>query len=250
MYCPNCGKSLPDQFIFCDSCGTRIEKLIGPEQPAESAVGTQNEIPQESHNETTYEPPRDIHPEPAVTDWSPASPVTPHPATAAQNETPTAQTMTAASPPPSTQVFLQAQSMQPEFDLQADKVPADDRNNSKTVSFLTWMIINILNIIPFSFSLLFIVTIFGRNIYLISEGEFDLLSIILMVLAAAYIVLILIWAIGSPRARSLKNFALATIVTALAAGIAIVAWLIIDPEFVKFVFNAFLYYFDIPYEIN
>lgn len=112
------------------------------------------------------------------------------------------------------------------------------------------MIINILNIVPFSFSFLFIVTVFGRNIYLFSEGIIDPLSIALMVLAAAYIILIIVWAIGRPKAQSLKNYALAVILTALITVIIIAVWYLIDPEFVKNVLNAFLYYFDIPYEFH
>lgn len=50
MYCLNCGKSLSDEFLFCDNCGARLEKetIMEPEQPAGSAPVTPAEIPQEA----------------------------------------------------------------------------------------------------------------------------------------------------------------------------------------------------------
>jgi len=217
MYCLNCGKSLSDEFLFCDNCGARLEKetIMEPEQPAGSAPVTPAEIPQEAG----CEGPTDDQQETAC------------------------ETIPA---------FQQMESQPSEHSQQVDQDPeeADGKKACKTVSSLTWMIINILNIVPFSFSFLFIVTVFGRNIYLFSEGIIDPLSIALMVLAAAYIILIIVWAIGRPKAQSLKNYALAVILTALITVIIIAVWYLIDPEFVKNVLNAFLYYFDIPYEFH
>ena len=34
MFCPNCGKNLPDNSAFCDGCGTRLGAAPAPVQPA------------------------------------------------------------------------------------------------------------------------------------------------------------------------------------------------------------------------
>lgn len=34
MFCPNCGKNLPDNSAFCDGCGTRLAAAPAPQAPA------------------------------------------------------------------------------------------------------------------------------------------------------------------------------------------------------------------------
>ena len=34
MFCKNCGNQLPDNALFCGSCGTKVEAPAAPQQPA------------------------------------------------------------------------------------------------------------------------------------------------------------------------------------------------------------------------
>ena len=37
MFCKNCGNQLPDNALFCGSCGTKVEAPAAPQQPAYEA---------------------------------------------------------------------------------------------------------------------------------------------------------------------------------------------------------------------
>lgn len=37
MFCKNCGNQLPDNAVFCGSCGTKVEVQAAPQQPAYEA---------------------------------------------------------------------------------------------------------------------------------------------------------------------------------------------------------------------
>ena len=37
MFCKNCGNQLPDDALFCGSCGTKVEAPAAPQQPAYEA---------------------------------------------------------------------------------------------------------------------------------------------------------------------------------------------------------------------
>lgn len=50
-YCPNCGKSVPDNVVFCPSCGKSISTLTGSPQP-QPASSTQPMSPQSPKSRT------------------------------------------------------------------------------------------------------------------------------------------------------------------------------------------------------
>ena len=62
MYCENCGKELPDDMLFCPSCGTRVQASPAPPPPAEDSA------PPPQYGSTAYAPPAQslpIQPPPA-----------------------------------------------------------------------------------------------------------------------------------------------------------------------------------------
>lgn len=92
---------------------------------------------------------------------------------------------------------------------------ADDVNDkqSKTVSFGAWLGILVLNIIPFTFGVIY--TIAAILATLLSLDNLTPASIVFFVFALFYVILLFVWAFGKPKARSLKNYAKATLLLSL-----------------------------------
>ena len=58
MFCKNCGNQLPDNALFCGSCGTKVEAPAAPQQPA-------YEAPQPAPQQPTYVAPQPAPQQPA-----------------------------------------------------------------------------------------------------------------------------------------------------------------------------------------
>ena len=61
MFCKNCGNQLPDDALFCGSCGTKVEAPAAPQQPA-------YEAPQPAPQQPAYVAPQQpayVAPQPA-----------------------------------------------------------------------------------------------------------------------------------------------------------------------------------------
>ncbi len=91
---------------------------------------------------------------------------------------------------------------------------------SKTVSFGTWLGILFLNIIPFSFGVIY--TIAAILATLLSLDNLTPASIVFFAFALFYVILLFIWAFGKPKARSLKNYAKATLLLTLIVIVLVV----------------------------
>lgn len=183
MYCSNCNKTFTDEFAFCDNCGAKLEK----EQVAENVQPT----------DPTPDTPQ-VTPPPVT-----PPPVTPPPV------------------PPSQATYQYTQAPPAAHSYQAP-VAEENKKTSKTVSFGTWMGIHFLNIIPFMFSVIITISIIVLNIYSLIQNEINPLGIAFLTFAAIYVILLLVWAIGKPKARSLKNYAKATLLMTLIVIILVV----------------------------
>lgn len=129
---------------------------------------------------------------------------------------PTPVTPTVTPPPaaPSQPTYQYTQTPPPAAPVyQAPAAAEENKKISKTVSFGTWMGIHFLNIIPFMFSVLYTVLVIISTPTAISNS--NPLGLVILALTVLYVILLLIWAIGKPKARSLKNYAKATLLMAL-----------------------------------
>jgi amino acid transporter len=123
---------------------------------------------------------------------------------------------TPIAPPPqaSSQATYQA-TMTPPPVAQSYQAPVAEENSklSKTVSFGTWMGIHFLNIIPFIFSVIYTFAILFSTPTAIQQAQ--PVGLALLAFSVFYVILLLVWAIGKPKARSLKNYAKATLLMTL-----------------------------------
>ena len=67
MFCKNCGNQLPDNALFCGSCGTKVEAPAAPQQPA-------YEAPQPAPQQPAY-----VAPQPAPQPVQPQRPAQQNP---------------------------------------------------------------------------------------------------------------------------------------------------------------------------
>ncbi len=200
MYCPNCNKSLSDDFTFCDTCGGKLEneQIAETEQPV-------------AQNPST-------------------PPITPPPVAPAQ---PTYQFT--QSPP----------SGHAPIDNQAP-VAEENKKTSKTVSFGTWMGIHFLNIIPFSFGVFYTIAIIISTLSTLDQA--NPLGIAFLAFAVFYVILLLIWAIAKPKARSLKNYAKATLLMTLIVIILMIILYFVLKDVVMDYINTLPIDFDMPFQ--
>lgn len=70
MFCPNCGKNLPDNAKFCDDCGTSMSENINMDSSASNNAASQTayvqpeQMPrQESYQQNNYAPQYTVAPE-------------------------------------------------------------------------------------------------------------------------------------------------------------------------------------------
>ena len=107
---------------------------------------------------------------------------------------------------------------------------APQRN--ETISFGAWFGISVLGIVPFFMGLVMVLVILVGSILSFIAGTLDLsnpLSIIFFVLTLLYFILLLIWAFGGSRKRSLKNYARATLLmSVILIVLGIIAYLVLN----------------------
>ena len=120
-----------------------------------------------------------------------------------------------AAPPVNTSYQTPSYSPQPSYSAPAPayaNAGAPPKND--TVSFGTWFGIFVLGIVPFFIGLVVVLAILVGNILSFIYGTLDLsspLPIIFFVLTLVYFILLLVWAFGGSKKRSLKNYARATL---------------------------------------
>lgn len=120
------------------------------------------------------------------------------------------------TPPPVQPTYQYTQAPSPSgYAPTSHQVPVAEENQkiSKTVSFGTWMGIHFLNIIPFMFGVFYTIAIIISTITTLDSA--NPLGIAFLAFAVFYVILLLVWAIGKPKARSLKNYAKATLLMTL-----------------------------------
>ena len=108
----------------------------------------------------------------------------------------------------------------PTYAPQPPQADAVNDKQSKTVSFGTWLGILFLNIIPFTFGVIY--TIAAILATLLSLDNLTPASIVFFAFALFYVILLFIWAFGKPKARSLKNYAKATLLLTLIVIVLVV----------------------------
>ncbi|NLE23784.1 MAG: hypothetical protein GX625_00350 [Clostridiaceae bacterium] len=120
------------------------------------------------------------------------------------------------APPP----IYQAPTAAPTYAPQPPQADAVNDKQSKTVSFGTWLGILFLNIIPFTFGVIY--TIAAILATLLNLDNLTPASIVFFAFALFYVILLFIWAFGKPKARSLKNYAKATLLLTLIVIVLVV----------------------------
>lgn len=146
-----------------------------------------------------------------------SQPVTPQPTTYSQPEyqpTPTYQAPPAA----------------PVYAPQTTQELAVNDKQSKTVSFGAWIGIIFINIIPFTFGVLY--TILAIVATLTNLDNLTPVSIAFFAFALFYIVLLFVWAFGKPKARSLKNYAKATLIMTIIVILIVVISAIVLGDYI------------------
>ncbi|NLB77421.1 MAG: hypothetical protein GX796_00850, partial [Clostridiaceae bacterium] len=118
----------------------------------------------------------------------------------------------------------------PVYAPQTTQELATNDKQSKTVSFGAWIGIIFLNIIPFTFGVLY--TILAIVATLTSLDNLTPVSIAFFVFALFYIVLLFIWAFGKPKARSLKNYAKATLIMTIIVILIVVICAIVLGDYI------------------
>lgn len=138
-------------------------------------------------------------------------PVTPTPVA----QTPVAPPVTPPPAAPAQPTYQYTQAPPTGYTAPSYQAPVAEENKkiSKTVSFGTWMGIHFLNIIPFMFGVIYTIAIIIAT--LTSLDNINPLGIAFLAFAVFYVILLLVWAIGKPKARSLKNYAKATLLMTL-----------------------------------
>lgn len=91
--------------------------------------------------------------------------------------------------------------------------PQQNNKQSKTVSFGAWMGILFLNIIPVMFGVFYTLGVIIGS--LSALDNINPIGIAFLAFAVLYIILLFVWAFGKPKARSLKNYAKATLLMSL-----------------------------------
>ncbi len=90
------------------------------------------------------------------------------------------------------------------------QAPVVNNKQSKTVSVGAWIGILFLNIIPFIFGVIYTLAVIVST--LLNLDNITPVTIAFLAFAVFYIILLFVWAFGNPKARSLKNFAKATLI--------------------------------------
>lgn len=142
-----------------------------------------------------------------------------------------------SNPTPNPTPTYQAPAVPPTYAPQPHQTGITEQPNkklSKTVSFGTWIGIIFLNIIPFIFSVIITLSIIISNIYMLRLKIIEPVYIALLAFALFYIILLFVWAFGKPKARSLKNYASATLLMTLLVIIlmAVVYFVVRDSDVV------------------
>ncbi|MGI6621968.1 MAG: zinc ribbon domain-containing protein [Acetivibrionales bacterium] len=121
--------------------------------------------------------------------------------------------------PPSQATYQYTQAPPAAHSYQAP-VAEENKKTSKTVSFGTWMGIHFLNIIPFILSVIYTISVILSTPAALKNA--NPLGLAILAFSVFYVILLLIWAIGKPKARSLKNYAKATLLMTLIVIILVV----------------------------
>lgn len=216
MYCKNCDQSFSDEHVFCNNCGAKLEDIDAATEALlennteDNAVADANTEPQPAAEQEAAE----TRPEPVLQPESqPESQPQPVPKTEPKPE----NTIPQAVAPEDFKST--AQSTQP---VAVSSEPVVDKKQSKTVSFITWLIIIIINIIPFTAGVIYTVGSLVSPFFNLDNITVE--GLILPALSLIYVVMLFLWAFGKPKARSLKNYSKATLIM---AGIIIVVGFVI-----------------------
>ena len=129
-------------------------------------------------------------------------PETPQPAVTPQPEQQPSPIPTYQAPPPA-----------PTYTPVTPQTDVVDEKQSKTVSFGAWLGILFLNIIPFTFGVVYTLAVIIAT--LLNLDNTTPVGIAFFAFALFYVILLFVWAFGKPKARSLKNYAKATLLLAL-----------------------------------
>lgn len=152
------------------------------------------------------------------------------------------------SPPPaapSQPTYQYTQTPPPAAPVYQSPAAEENKKISKTVSFGTWMGIHFLNI-SFMFSVLYSVIVIIGIPNAISNP--DPIGLVILALTVLYVILLLVWAIGKPKARSLKNYAKATLLMALIVIVIMVILLFVVREKVMDIIENMQNNFDLPFD--
>lgn len=119
-------------------------------------------------------------------------------------------------------------------------VPAPVHNNAhgnETVSVGAWMGISLLNIIPFIMGFVYTVALIIGAVR--DMSNLNAFSIVLLAASLLYIILLLVWAFGQPKKRSLKNYAKATLILALIVAVILTIGYFALREYISSYINDF-----------
>lgn len=211
MYCKNCNKSFDDSNSFCDACGSKLESEVITEEPQPIEPAIIDAIEEEMQSESKLEmeriqpepqfgaqpAPQSVQSEPGIVQPEPQPEVQPGPYVHQQSDQDYQAMQFASSATP----------------IQTPSEPTEDKKQSKTISFGLWIVITLLNLVPFVVGVFYTIALIIGTIITASNDWSSLVpfGLILPLLALAYIVLLFVWAFGKPKARSLKNYAKATL---------------------------------------
>lgn len=183
MYCKNCDQSFSDEQVFCTNCGNELEDIDAATE--EQLETTTPDATLEGTKDTT-EPTAGPEAEEIVLE------ATEEPVLQADKVVHSSNA---------------AQSAQPVAFTTEDKV---DKKQSKTVSVWTWIFIIILNIVPFSVGVIYLITSIVMPFF--NLDNITVGGLILPALSLIFTILLFVWAFGKPKARSLKNYSIATLI--------------------------------------
>jgi len=133
------------------------------------------------------------------------------------------------APPPSP--TYQAPPPAPTYTPAAPQTDAVDDKQSKTVSFGAWLGILFLNIIPFTIGVIYTIVVIVATI--LSFDDATPVGIAFFAFALFYVILLFVWAFGKPKARSLKNYAKATLLLAVIVIILVVIGSLLIGDYIK-----------------
>lgn len=162
-------------------------------------------------------------------------------------ETPQVAPTPIAPPPPASSQATYQSTMTPPPVAQSNQAPVAEENDklSKTVSFGTWMGIHFLNIVPFIFGVIYTFAILFSTPVALQKA--DPVTIGFLAFTVFYVILLLVWAIGKPKARSLKNYAKATLLMTLIVIVLVIIMVFVVRDRINEVIDQ-LRNFEVPFD--